>query len=119
MELHPYGLLLLAIVFGVCGQLALKRGMMRHPGIRLVDVASLARDQYVVGGFGAYAVSTLFYFQAVARLELSVAYPSVSLGYVLTIVLSKVLFREVVSPVRWGAAAIICAGVAVIGIGAG
>ncbi len=119
MDLQSYGLLFVAIVLGVAGQLLLKHGMVRQPSFRLVELVGLARDPFVVAGFGAYGVSTLFYFQAVARLDLSVAYPSVSLGYALTIVLSKVLFKETVSPVRWSAAAIICAGVALIGLGAG
>lgn len=119
MDVPSYGLLMIAIACGVGGQLLLKRGMLAHPAFRLTHVLALARNPFVVAGFGAYGVSTLFYFQAVARLDLSLAYPSVSLGYVLTILLSRVLFREAVSPVRWGAALLICAGVAMVGLARG
>ena len=54
-----------------------------------------------------------------ARLDLSVAYPTVSLGYVLVIVMSKVFFKERISPARWLGVVIICAGVALVGFASG
>ncbi len=54
-----------------------------------------------------------------ARLDLSVAYPTVSLGYVLVIVMSRVLFRERVSAARWVGVIIICTGVALVGVASG
>lgn len=118
MTSNPYVMLLLAIVTSVAGQLLLKRGMSNRPGFQVRQVLSLTRDPAVVGGFAAYGVSTLLYFRVLASLDLSVAYPSVSLGYVLIIILSRVLFRESVSRVRWLAAAIISMGVVLVGIAA-
>jgi multidrug transporter EmrE-like cation transporter len=62
-------------------------------------------------------VATLLYFKVLASLDLSLAYPTVSLGYVLVIVMSRVLFKEPVSPVRWFAVIVICAGVGLVGLG--
>ncbi|HYN88132.1 MAG TPA: EamA family transporter [Ardenticatenaceae bacterium] len=115
---QSYGLLLLSVAIGVVGQLLLKQGMSRRPGFRLRELAALAWDPAIVGGFGCYGVSTLLYLQALARLDLSLAYPTLSLGYVLVIVLSKVLFREPMSRIRWVAVVMICAGVALVGLGA-
>jgi multidrug transporter EmrE-like cation transporter len=80
---------------------------------------ALARDFYIVGGFGCYGISVLLYFKVLASLDLSLAYPSVALGYVLVIVMSRIIFRESVSLTRWGAVAIICAGVVLVGLGSG
>ncbi len=119
MDMTAYLLLLIVIVMGVVGQLLLKYGMSRRPGFRLGDLAALTHDFPVVGGFCCYGISTLLYFKVLANLDLSLAYPTVSLGYVLVIVMSKVLFGEPVSPGRWAAVMIICTGVALVGLGAG
>ena len=119
MDMRAYALLLVAIVLGVAGQLLLKHGMSRRPDFRLRELATLPRDFSVSGGFCCYGISALLYFMVLARLDLSLAYPTVSLGYVLVIAMSKILFQEPVSPMRWLAAIIILVGVALVGIGSG
>lgn len=115
---QAYGLLIAGILVGVLGQLLLKHGMARQPSFRLADMAALGRNMPVLGGFACYALSTLLYLSALARLELSLAYPTVSLGYVLVIILSRLVFNEPVSRTRWTAAGMICLGVALVGLGA-
>ena len=120
MDWAAYLLLLIVIALGVAGQLLLKQGMSRHRGgFQWSALPALAQNWAVVAGFGCYGLSTLLYFQVLARLDLSLAYPTVSLGYVLVIILSKLFFNEKIRPARWGAVAIICVGVALVGLGAG
>lgn len=118
MKIVPFSLLLLAILIGVVGQLLLKFGMTRRPGFRFADVMNLWRNWPIVAGFACYGLSTILYLQVLAQLELSLAYPTVSLGYVLVIIMSRLLFKEVVSPQRWMAVGIICLGVLLVGLGA-
>ena len=118
MQMQSYGLLLLAIIIGVVGQLLLKHGMSRRPDFRLGDIAILTHNLPVMSGFGCYGLSTVLYLTVLARLELSLAYPTVSLGYVLVIIMSRVVFNEPISPTRWLAAGIICFGVLLVGLGA-
>ena len=119
MYVKAYAMLLVAIMIGVVGQLLLKHGMSRRPSFRLRDLASLGRDFPIVAGFCCYGIATLLYLKVLARLDLSVAYPTVSLGYVLVIVMSKVFFKERISPARWLGVVIICAGVALVGFASG
>jgi multidrug transporter EmrE-like cation transporter len=120
MDFTAYALLLLVIIIGVAGQLLLKQGMSRHRGgFQLSALPTLARNWAVMVGFACYGLSTLLYFQVLSRLDLSLAYPTVSLGYVLVIILSRLFFNEKIRPARWGAVAIICVGVALVGLGAG
>jgi len=114
---NPYVLLLLAILIGVAGQLLLKFGVVRQPGFRISDLAGVLRNWPVLMGFGCYGLSTVLYLQVLAKLELSLAYPTVSLGYVLVIVMSRILFKEVVSLTRWMAVMIICFGLVLVGLG--
>jgi multidrug transporter EmrE-like cation transporter len=117
MENNAYALLLMAILVGVAGQLLLKLGMTRQPGFRFVETLDLFHNWPVAMGFGCYGISTVLYFQVLAKLELSLAYPTVSIGYVLVIVMSRVLFKEAVSPMRWMAVMMICVGVVFVGLG--
>ena len=118
MHVEAYSMLLVAIIIGVCGQLLLKHGMSRQPGFRFGEIGLLLRNLPVLGGVCCYGLSTVLYLSVLAHLELSLAYPTVSLGYVLVIIMSKVLFKEPVSLSRWMAAGIICIGVALVGFGA-
>lgn len=112
-----YVLLLLSVVFGVAGQLLLKHGMTRRPEFGLAELPTLIFDPLILGGFTSYAVSTLIYLTALETLDLSLAYPTVSLGYVLIILFSRLFFQETVSLSRWIAVLIICTGVAIVGFG--
>src|SRR5262245_2652301 len=116
--MQDYLFLLVGISIGVGGQLLLKRGMQRRVGFQLSDLLTLTGDWWVIGGFACYAISALMYFKVLATLDLSLAYPTVSIGYVLALVLSRLLFGEAVSATRWLAVVIICAGVALVGFGA-
>ncbi len=117
MDVKTYLLLLTAIVFAVVAQLLWKLGMSRRPNFRLKDLAALTGEFPVLAGFICFGISILLYLHALANLNLSVAYPTVSLGYVLVIIMSKVCFKEPISPTRWISVFIICAGVALVGLG--
>ncbi len=117
MDVQTYLLLLIAIVFAVVAQLLWKQGMSRRPNFRLKDLAALTGEFPVLAGFSCFGISILLYLQALANLNLSVAYPTVSLGYVLVIVMSKVCFKESISPTRWISVFIICTGVILVGHG--
>ena len=79
-------LILGAVFLGVLGQLSMKHGMgqvvIRTTGI--VDlVSSLARaliQPFVTAGLGLYAVSALVWLLVLSRVELSFAYPMISVG---------------------------------------
>ena len=115
MDYGAYALLIVAILFGVVGQLSLKYGMSQRPDFRVKELLSLVTNLPVVVGFLAYGFSTLLYFKVLESLDLSLAYPTVSLGYVLVVLFSKVFFHEPVSKARWAAVFIICLGVALVG----
>lgn len=117
--MSAYTFLGAAISLGVVGQLLLKLGMARYPRFEARQILRLTRDVAVLGGFGLYGLSVLLYFNALATLDLSVAYPSVSLGYVLTVILARLVFKESVSAMRWLAIVVICVGVVLVGLGTG
>ena len=113
----PYALLITSIVIGSTGQILLKLGMSRRPNFQVKEFVSLFRDLPIVGGFCCYFIATLLYFKVLASLDLSVAYPTVSLSYVLIIICSRVFFNEPVGLTRILAVIIICTGVMLVGFG--
>lgn len=112
-------LLLTAILLGAGGQLLLKKGMRRYPGFQLQALFALARNPEIICGFGLYGISTLLYLKVLASLSLSLAYPTLSLGYAIVVIMSRILFQESISRTRWAAVGMICLGVALVGLGAG
>lgn len=116
MLTRSYLLLIAAILLGVAGQLLLKNGMAKRPDFRLSQIFSLVTDPSILGGFLSYGLSTLLYIQSLAKLDLSLAYPTVSLGYVGAVFLSSKFFGEKVGLSRWVAVGIICAGVVLVGL---
>ena len=116
-DLKAYLLLIAAILLGVVGQVFLKRVMAQRPGFQIKELLSLVQEPLLIAGFLAYGLSTIVYLLSLSNLDLSIAYPTVSLGQVFIVFLSRLLFSEKVTAKRWIAVFIICAGVALVGLG--
>lgn len=113
-------LLLVTVLFNVSGQLLMKRGMtMVGPitGDLSLLIGSLGKaflNPYVLAGVGAYAASSIFWLILLSRVDLSYAYPALSLGYVLITLVSVLFLGEHVSALRWAGVIVICVGVILI-----
>lgn len=118
MSASIYVLLFLSIGSGVAGQLLLKRGMSRRPGFHFADIARLGLDLNIWGGFLCYGGSLLLYFKVLETIPLSLAFPTISIGYAAVVILSSILYKEPVHSARWLAIILICVGVVLVGLGA-
>ncbi|MGE5140650.1 MAG: EamA family transporter [Rudaea sp.] len=118
MNFSPYLLLAVSISTATGGQILLKRGMASKPGFRLTGILQLATDWNIIAGFLFYGLSLLVYFKVLESVPLSFAFPTISIGYALVVILSSALFREPVSTARWLAVVLICFGVALVGLAA-
>jgi len=98
----------------------MKRGMSRIGFIppNLSNLASnlvrILTEPFVLLGLFLYAVSTIFWLIVLSRVDLSYAYPMISIGYVLILVLSWVFLSEHISLVRVLGVLLICGGVFLI-----
>jgi drug/metabolite transporter (DMT)-like permease len=59
-------------------------------------------------------LGTLVWLLALSTMEVSKAYPMLSLSFVLTTIVARVHLKEVVSPGRWLGVCLICAGAALM-----
>lgn len=110
-------LLLITVGLNVIGQYLMKRGMSDVGeitgalGEMAHHLAMAFLNPWVIGGLGAYGLSTFCWLILLSRVELSYAYPALSLGYVLITLVGFFVLGEAVTPTRWVAVLIICVGV--------
>lgn len=109
--------LLLSILFGIVGQLLLKKATLTKrisfDATQLTQsLMSLALNPYLLSWIFLAGISAALWIFVVSKLELSFAYPvSMTLSYLLILVLSWWLFGENMSITRWIGVVLMCAGV--------
>jgi len=109
--------LLLSILFGIIGQLLLKKATLTKrisfDATQLTQsLMSLALNPYLLSWIFLAGISAALWIFVVSKLELSFAYPvSMTLSYMLILVLSWWLFDENMSITRWIGVALMCLGV--------
>lgn len=112
-------LLLLTVVLTVFGQLAFKwrideaGSFPLGSGERVRFLVDLALDPWVIAVFLSALVASITYGVALSRLELSFAYPFMSLSFVFVLVFSVLLFSESLTTGKAIGVGLICAGVIV------
>ena len=112
-------LISLCIVMGVIGQLAMKKGMniVGAVGLKNIfskEIFSILFQKYVFVGIVLYFLAALVWLVVLSQAELSFAYPLISIGYIITAILSWVLFKENLTIIRFLGILLICGGVYLI-----
>jgi drug/metabolite transporter (DMT)-like permease len=102
-----YGALLAGIVLGVMGQILLKAGAERSTG----GVVGQFLDPFTVVGFGVYALAAIFYIVAIKKIPISLAFPSVSVSYIVVAVAAHYLWNEPLGLAQIGGIALIAGGI--------
>lgn len=74
----------------------------------------LATQWPIIGGLACYVVSVVVWILGLSRVDVSVAYPMLSLGYVLNAIGAWWLFGEALTPQRLAGIGIIIVGVYVL-----
>lgn len=75
-------------------------------------------NYYLIGGIGAYGISTLIYISILSKFNLSMAYPVViGLTVVATTIAGAVLLSEDVTSVNWMGIGLIVSGVCAVAFG--
>jgi drug/metabolite transporter (DMT)-like permease len=112
---------LVSIAIGAVGQLLLKFAARTSGGLPLAGphalaaLGRLAFNPYLLAGVVCFLTSMVLWVKVLANAPLSTAYPAVSLGYVLVVLLSWAVLGERVGLRQAVAIAVIVAGVAMLG----
>ncbi len=120
MDTSTVMLILIATVIGVIGQMMLKQGMTAMGPLALSVESTpgiiwrIVTSPMVIGGLLVYGAGTFFWLVTLSRIELSVAYPFVSLNHVIIFLLAWLVLREAVSPMRAAGVLVICIGMILV-----
>ena len=110
-------LILLGVLLNAVAQLFLKEGMRRIGHFEFVwtnlfPIAfQVAGNIFIIGGLLCYVVSVAVWLLVLSRVEVSYAYPLLSVGYIVNAVAGYYLFQENLSITRITGILIICVGV--------
>ncbi len=74
----------------------------------------VALNPYILIGLGGYVTSVLVWLLVLSRVEVSFAYPFVSLGFIVTALLGWQMFDEALSVQRMMGILVICIGVVLV-----
>jgi multidrug transporter EmrE-like cation transporter len=95
-----FSLVMLGVLLNAAAQLLLKAGTNRVGAFafsldNLVPVgAKLAASPPILAGLACYVVSVVVWILALSRVPVSIAYPMLSLGYIVNAVAAWMLFGE-------------------------
>ena len=117
MKALEFGLIVFGVMLNAAAQLLLKAGtrtigQFEFSAANIWPIGwSLATNPHIVGGLSCYVVSVVVWIMALSRVEVSVAYPMLSLGYVVNALFAWWLFGEAITVTR-----IVGMGVIIIGV---
>ena len=111
-------LILLSVLLNCAAQLLIRKGMLVEGEVgmqnMLSHVGSMITNLWLWGAMLCYALSILLWMSVLSKVEVSYAYPFLSVGYVVSAVAGYALFNENLSPVRIAGIIVICIGVILI-----
>jgi drug/metabolite transporter (DMT)-like permease len=109
-------LILFTVLTNGAAQIMLKKGMLLLGGLNLAangligTVFSIVFNPWVFAGLCTFVISMASHLVVLSRVQLSFAYPFLSLAYVIVAAYAFFIFGEDVGPARIAGIALICAG---------
>jgi multidrug transporter EmrE-like cation transporter len=119
MSLQSFLLILTGVLLNAVAQLALKASVRGHGTIELgggaLPVAvQLAGEPALWLGLFCYGVSVVVWILALSRVDVSIAYPMLSIGYIVNAFAAWALFGEALTPMRLLGIGVIVLGVFIL-----
>jgi multidrug transporter EmrE-like cation transporter len=117
MRSADLALILTGVLLNAVAQLLLKAGSRAIAGVAFnfgnawTLVERIAINPPIIGGLACYAISVVVWILALSRVEVSVAYPMLSIGYVVNAIAAWLLFGEDLNTARMAGIGVIIVGV--------
>ena len=112
-----FGLILTGVLLNAAAQLFLKAGTNSLGVISFSSAdwfgqaLKVGANPHIIGGMFCYAFSLVVWIMALSRVPVSIAYPMLSIGYVVSAVAAYFLFGESLNLSRWMGIGFIIVGV--------
>jgi multidrug transporter EmrE-like cation transporter len=120
MSALSFSLVMCGVLLNAIAQLLLKAGTnaVGHFEFSMANALpvgwKLATEPHIVGGLACYVVSVVVWIMALSRVEVSIAYPMLSVGYLVNAIAAWYLFGESVTPMRLVGIGVIIFGVFIV-----
>ncbi len=120
MTALSFALVLTGVLLNAAAQLLLKAGTnaighFEYSAANVLPIGlKVAQQPHILGGLVCYAISVVVWILALSRVEVSIAYPMLSLGYVVNAAAAYFLFGEDVNAMRMAGIFVIIVGVVLV-----
>jgi multidrug transporter EmrE-like cation transporter len=115
-----FGFILTGVLLNAAAQLLLKAGTnavghFEFTAANVVPVGTrLALEPHILGGLACYVVSVVVWILGLSRVEVSIAYPMLSIGYIVNALAAWYLFGESLTAQKLVGIGFIVAGVVLV-----
>ena len=111
-------LILVSVLLNCTAQLCIRKGMLLvgETGMSnmITNIGAMITNLWLWGAMICYALSIFLWMAVLSKVEVSFAYPFLSVGYVVAAVVGYYFFGEAISVIRVVGIVIICIGVYLI-----
>ena len=120
MNFMDFILVLFGVLLNAAAQLCIKQGMNLIGNIQLDAGAILAMitraaiNPYILAGLACYVVSVLVWMVVLSKVEVSLAYPFLSIGYIVTAFVGYFFMGEALGLYKVLGILTICAGIGIM-----
>lgn len=115
-----FPLILLGVLLNASAQIVLKQGMRTIGSFaftldNIIPIGiRVGTNPFILLGIGFYGISVVVWLMVLSRVDVSYAYPMLSIGYIVAALAGQAFFGESVNVVRWCGILTICFGVYLI-----
>jgi multidrug transporter EmrE-like cation transporter len=121
MNLTTFAFIISGVLLNACAQVLLKAGTNALGGAIHLTMSNafetfirVASQLPILAGLACYALSLVVWIMGLSRTDVTIAYPMLSLGYVVAALGAWMFLGETVSPQRMLAIAVIMVGVVLL-----
>jgi spaO len=113
-------LILSSVFLNALAQIFIRQGMLKLGSVsfnmeQIWNMAlSVFTNMYLLSGMFSYGISIVLWMIVLSKVNVSLAYPFLSVGYVVTAVLAYLIFKEPLTVQKILGIAIICLGVVIL-----
>ena len=114
-----YVFLIGSVITNVIGQTFIKMGANQLGGFHAsnaIEFIKIFLNPWIVVGLATYVVSTGFWIISLSKFDLSFAYPFLSIGYILILIVSYFIFKENITWFKIAGVGLIVFGIFLISI---
>ena len=114
---HNMLIIVISVLLNAFAQLFIRKGMLLIGSLTLniQNIVSLCfkvlTNIFLLSGMTCYAISILLWMVVLSRVNVSVAYPLLSIGYIVTAIMAYFLFGETLTLQKVAGIIVICLGV--------